>query len=77
MKETGEARGGYRNRHIDAEQRRASALLLEDSLSAAGWALATARKNVPIFVGRMRYYRFATLHVALLCTMLIAHGIKS
>lgn len=44
MKETGEARRGYSNRHIDAEQRRASALLLEDSLSAAGLALVTARK---------------------------------
>lgn len=44
MKETAEALGGYRNRHIDAAQRRASALLLEDSLSAAGLALATARK---------------------------------
>lgn len=24
----------------------------------------------------MRYYRFATLRIALFCTMLIAHGIK-
>lgn len=50
MKETGEARRGYSNRHIDAEQRRASALLLEDSLSAAGWALATARKMFLYFL---------------------------
>lgn len=50
MKETGEARGGYRNRHIDAEQRRASALLLEDSLSAAWRTLATARKMFLYFL---------------------------
>lgn len=56
MKETGEARRGYSNRHIDAEQRRASALLLEDSLSAVGWALATARKMFLLFADRMRYY---------------------
>lgn len=64
MKETGEARRGYSNRHIDAEQRRASALLLEDSLSAAGQALVTARKNVPIFADAM--HRIGSKHYSLL-----------
>ena len=76
MKETGEALGGYRNRHIDAEQRRASALLLEDSLSAAGWALVTARKMF-LYLQTQCAIIGSELYSLLFCTMLIAHGIKS